>query len=306
MRDTIGAGGGVGGYFGGRLAAAGEDVFFVARGAHLRALQTKGLRLQSPQGDVHLPRVNAIDDPRTIGPVDVVLFTVKMYDVDAAAATLAPLLGPDTAVITLQNGVEAVDMVARHIPQPHVVGGVAYIVAAIAEPGTIRHTALDVLIFGEMDGRRSPRLERFAEAGARAGFQARLSDKIQIDLWGKFTRLSVFSGMTAATRSPLGVIRQDPDLTAMMRAALQESVQVARASGVALPDQYMKEILAMVGDMPPESKSSMLEDLEHGRPLELPWLNAAIVRLGREAGVPTPTHQFIVAILKPFQNGTRS
>jgi 2-dehydropantoate 2-reductase len=306
MRIAVIGAGGVGGYFGGRLAAAGEEVFFLARGAHLRALQTSGLSLQSPKGDLHLRSVKATDDPQKVGTVDVVLLTVKMYDVDAAAAALTPLLGPDTAVITVQNGVEAVEMVAHHIPRSHVVGGVAYIVAAITEPGTIRHTALDLLIFGELEGRRSPRLERFADAGRRAGFQARVSDDILIDLWGKFTRLSVFSGLTAAARSPLGVIRQDPDLTAMMRAALQESLQVARASGVALSDQYMKEILAMVGDMPAEAKSSMLEDLEHGRRLELPWLNAAIVRLGREAGVPTPTHQFIAAILKPFQDGTRS
>jgi 2-dehydropantoate 2-reductase len=303
MKIVVIGAGGVGGYFGGRLAASGEDVHFVARGAHLDALRTKGLRIQSPKGDADVPRVNATSDAATIGHADVVLFTVKMYDVDAAAAMLPPLIGPDTVVITLQNGVEAVDMVARQVPRAHVAGGVAYVAAVISEPGTIRHTALDTLIFGELDGRRSRRMERFAESCLRAGFQARVSDRIDVDLWGKFARLSVFSGMTAVTRSPLGVIREDPDLTAMMKAALQESLQVARASGVALPDQYMKEIMTMVGDMPANSKSSMLEDLERGKRLELPWLNGAMVRLGREAGVPTPTHQFIAAVLKPFVKG---
>ncbi len=304
MKIAVIGAGGVGGYFGGRLAASGEDVHFVARGEHLNALRTKGLRIQSPKGDAHVPRVNATSDAATIGHADVVLFTVKMYDVDAGAAMLPPLIGPDTVVITLQNGVEAVDMVARHVPRVHVAGGVAYVAAVISQPGTILHTALDTLIFGELDGRRSPRLERFAESCLRAGFQARVSDRIDVDLWGKFARLTVFSGMTAVTRSPLGVIREDPDLTAMMKAALQESLQVARASGVALPDQYMKEIMTMVGEMPANSKSSMLEDLERGKRLELPWLNGAMARLGREAGVPTPTHQFIAAVLKPFVNGT--
>ena len=304
MKIAVIGAGGVGGYFGGRLAASGEDVHFVARGAHLAALRSSGLRIVSPKGDAQVPRVNATSDLTSVGTADVVLFTVKMYDVESVAAMLPPLIGANTVVITLQNGVEAVDLVTRHVPREHVAGGVAYVAAVISEPGTIRHTALDTLIFGELDGRRSTRLEKFADACIRAGFQARVSDNINVDLWGKFARLSVFSGMTAVTRSPLGVIREDPELTAMMRAALQESLQVARASGVPLPDQYMKEIMSMVGDMPANSKSSMLEDLERGKRLELPWLNGAMVRLGREAGVPTPTHQFMAAVLKPFVNGT--
>jgi 2-dehydropantoate 2-reductase len=247
--------------------------------------------------------VNATDDPATIGPVDIVLFTVKMYDIESAAAVLPPLLREDTAVITVQNGVEAVDILARHIPRSHVVGGVAYVASVIAEPGVIRHTALDTLIFGELEGGRSTRLERFAEAGARAGFHPKMSERIEIDLWAKFARLTVFSGMTAVTRSPLGVIRDDPETAAMMRSAMQESLQVARAHGVALSDPVMKEIMGVVAAMPAESKSSMLEDLERGRRLELPWLSGAVVRLGREVSVPTPIHQFIATVLKPFVNG---
>jgi 2-dehydropantoate 2-reductase len=304
MKIAVIGAGGVGGYFGGRLAAAGEDVHFVARGAHLQAMQSSGLRIYSPKGDLTLANVNATDDPSTIGPSDIVLFTVKMYDVESAAALLPPLLHRDTAVITLQNGVEAVDILSRFIPRSNVVGGVAYVASVITEPGVIRHTALDTLIFGEADGTRSERLVRFAEAGTRAGFQTKLSEHIDVDLWGKFARLSVFSAMTAVTRSPLGVIREDPDLVAMMKAALQESLQVARAHGVPLDEAVLKEIMAMVAGMPPQSKSSMLEDLERGRRLELPWLSGAVVRLGREANVPTPIHQFIATVLKPFVNGS--
>jgi 2-dehydropantoate 2-reductase len=303
MKIAVIGAGGVGGYFGGRLAAAGEEVHFVARGDHLHAMGTRGLRIQSPRGDAHIARVNATDDPRSIGPVDVVMFTVKMYDVDTAAVLLPPLLGQHTAVITFQNGVEVIDMLARHIPRKHVAGGVAYVAAVISEPGVIKHTALETLIFGELDSKQSDRLARFAEAGTRAGFKARVSEAIEVDLWSKFTRLTVFSGFTALTRSPLGVVRDEPDLIAMMQAAIEEGIHVGRASGVALPAPLKNEIMQMLTTMPPESKSSMLEDLERGKRLELPWLSGAIVRLGREAGVPTPIHAFIATALKPFVNG---
>ena len=179
----------------------------------------------------------------------------------------------------------------------------AYVAAVIAEPGVIRHTALDILIFGELDGRASPRLDAFAETCARAGFKARVSAQIQMDLWSKFSRLTVFSGITAVTRSPLGVIRDEPELFAMMKEAIEEGIRVGRAHGVPLPDLTMDEILKMVTTMPPQSKSSMLEDLERGKRLELPWLSGAIVRLGGEASVPTPIHAFIATVLKPFVDG---
>ena len=295
--------GGVGGYFGGRLAAAGAEVTFVARGSHLDAMRQHGLRIESPKGDLTLPSVNATDDVRAIGAVDVVLFTVKMYDVDEAAATLSPLIGPDTVVITLQNGVEAVDMVARHGGREHVAGGVAYVAAVIDRPGVIRHTALDSLIFGELDGSRSPRLVALAELCGRAGFGAQLSEHIGVALWSKFARLSVFSGMTAVTRSPMGVLRSDAALFAMLQNACDETIAVGRAMGVPMPASVMDEILTMVTNLPHHAKSSMLEDLERGRRLELPWLSGAVVRLGHEAGVPTPIHQFITTVLGPFVNG---
>lgn len=302
MRIAVFGTGAVGGYFGARLLEAGADVSFIARGTHLAALQRDGLRITSPKGNLHRA-VTATEDPSAIGPVDVVLFTVKLYDVDTAAARLTPLIGPDTVVITLQNGVEAVDMVARHAGTDHVAGGVAYVVAVVDQPGHIVHTAADRLVFGERDGRLSARLQRFQEAGRRAGFVADLSPHVDVDLWVKFVRLGTWSGMTAATRSSMGVIRQHPPLMRMMDAALDEAIAVGRAGGIRFPDEVEEGTRQMVQNLPPESKSSMLEDLERGRRLELPWLSGAIARMGEERGVPTPTHAFINAILLPHQHG---
>src|SRR6187455_2913051 len=305
MKIAIFGSGGVGGYFGGRLAAAGEDVTFLARGAHLTAMQKEGLHIASPQGDVHLPTVQATDRPQAIGPVDVVLFTVKLYDVETAAATLAPLIGPDTVVITMQNGVDAVDMVSRHVGAEHVAGGAAYIVAVIDKPGHVRHTTAQQLVFGERDKRRSARLVAFEEAGVRAGFQAKASDDVEADLWMKFVRLATWSGMTTVTRSPMGVVRDTPETFEMMVAAIEEVIAVGRAKGVNLPADLMDTTLAMIKNFPASSKSSMLEDIERGRRLELPWLSGAVVRLGKESGVPTPIHQFITTVLTPFVDGPR-
>lgn len=305
MRIAIFGSGGVGGYFGGRLAGSGADVSFIARGAHLDALRSRGLRVLSPKGDFHLPQVHAAATPVEIGPVDVVVFAVKMYDAEPAAATLTPLVGPHTVVVPFQNGVESVDILSRYLPAANVAGGVAYITAVITEPGVIRHTVMDQLIFGEIKGGRSARLERLLDACLRAGFQARLSEDVNIDIWSKFVRLTVFSGMTSVTRSPIGVVRSDPDLQAMAEAGWREGLEVARACGVALPSSTLDEILAMWTSMAPQAKASMLEDLERGHRLELPWLSGAIVRLGEAHGVPTPVHRFIATVLKPHIDGHR-
>jgi 2-dehydropantoate 2-reductase len=303
MRIAFVGAGGVGGYFGARLQAAGTNVSFVARGAHLDAMRTRGLRLMSPKGDLHLPQLHATDDPSQIGPVNVVFLTVKMYDLEAATASITPLLGPETVVITLQNGVEAVDIVASRVGRDRVAGGVAYIASVIAEPGVIKHTSLDSLIFGELDGRRSARLAALEAACLKAGFGARVSDRIDVDLWSKFSRLSVFSGMTAVTRSTIGVLRDDPELRTMLVAACEETISVGRARGVPLPPTLMDEILEMVRTLPHDAKASMLEDLERGRRLELPWLSGGVVRLGAAAGVATPIHRFIATVLRPHVNG---
>jgi 2-dehydropantoate 2-reductase len=305
VRIAIFGSGGVGGYFGARLASAGEDVTFLARGAHLKAMQEDGLHIHSPNGDLHLPKVQATDRPQAVGPVDVVLFTVKLYDVDTSAATLGPLIGPNTVVITLQNGVEAMDMVAKHVGDDHVAGGAAYIVVVIDKPGHLRHTTAHSLVFGERDGTRSERLVAFEQACLRAGFKGKASTDVQTDLWVKFIRLSTWSGMTTVTRSPMGVVRDDPALFKMMMDAIDEAIAVGRARGITFPADILDTTLAMIKGFPPNSKSSMLEDLERGRPLELPWLSGAVVRLGQDVTVPAPTHHFITTVLAPFAHGRK-
>jgi len=303
MKIAIVGAGGVGGYFGGRLAAAGADVHFLARGSQLAALQARGLRIESPKGNVDLPRVHATDNPQAIGFCDAVLFTVKLYDVQSAIALLPPLLRAETVVIPLQNGVESVPTLSQTIGRAHTAGGTAYVTAVIAEPGVIRHTVMDSLIVGEIDGRRSARLERFQEACRQAGFRATLSDDINVDIWTKFVRLSVFSGMTAVTRSAIGTIVGDADLFSMLKEALGEAYAVARANHVAIPEAIVQDVDRAYAAMAPDAKSSMLHDLERGRRLELRWLSGAVVRWGQALGVPTPTHRFIATVLKPFADG---
>jgi 2-dehydropantoate 2-reductase len=306
MRIAIVGSGGVGGYFGGRLAATGADVTFLARGAHLEAMRTRGLRIISPKGDVHLPHVKAESDPHAIGPAEIVLFAVKLYDTDRALELLPGLIGPDTVVIPLQNGVDSVAALTRAVGAPHTAGGTCYVSAVIFEPGVIRHTAMDHLIFGELDGTRTARLEWLLEACRPAGFQATLSTDIASDIWAKFVRLSVFSGMTAVTRSPLGVLREDSELFAMLKDAVRETMAVARAKGIAMPESTVEDVATAYRALPAQTKSSMLEDLERGRRLELPWLSGAVLRIGRETGVETPTHRFINTVLKPHVNGSRT
>lgn len=303
MKIAVVGCGGVGGYFGGRLAAHGADVTFVARGAHLAALRTRGLRIDSPDGNVVLPRVSATDDTAGVGPVDVVLFAVKLYDVESVLPSLQPLLGPSTVVVPLQNGIAAVDLLTAAVGRAHAAGGTCYVSAVIAEPGVIRHTAMGRLIFGPLDGPAPQPLRELLAACVGAGFEAELSDRIQVEIWTKFTRLSAFSGLTTVTRCPMGVIVNDPDLSRMLEAALRESFAVAVASGVPLDPAVIPAIVASYHAMPPGTKSSMLEDLERGRRLELPFLSGTIARLGRNLGVPTPTHEFIATVLKPYAAG---
>lgn len=303
MRIAVVGAGGVGGYFGARLAATGTDVAFLARGAHLAALQSRGLYVDSPDGDLHLPRVAATDDPASIGPVDIVLFAVKLYDTDSALRLLPPLLGPDTLVVPLQNGVESVAVLSQAVGKTRVAGGTAYVAAVVSEPGRIRHTAMGRLIFGPLEGPVPAELAQLKEASERAGVEAVLSSSVHVEIWSKFVRLTAFSGITAVTRCPIGKVRDDPELRAMLDAALRESIAVARGRGIALEATTFEEIATATDALPPMAKSSMLEDLERGRRLELPWLSGAIVRLGDEVGVDAPTHRLIVKLLRPHVHG---
>ncbi len=303
MRIAVLGSGGVGGYFGGRLAAAGVDVTFIARGAHLAALGERGLRIESPLGNLQLARVSATDNPSSVGPVDIVFFTVKLYDTDSAIQLLPALVGPNTIVVPFQNGVDSVNVLARAVGRAHVAGGTTYVSAVILEPGVIRHTAMNRLIFGALEPAQGPVLAELRDAATTAGIDATLSDRIMVEVWTKFARLSVFSGMTAVTRCPLGPVVADPDLFAMLQAGLRESIAVARGRQIPLAAKVFDEIVAGMREMPAGTKSSMLEDLERGRRLELPWLSGAVVRIGEEVGVDTPIHRLIVTLLKPHVNG---
>jgi 2-dehydropantoate 2-reductase len=304
MRIAIMGTGGVGGYLGVRLAASGQDVAFIARGAHLAAMRDGGLALESALGDAHLLPVQASDEPADVGPADVVLLTVKLYDLEDAARAARPLLGPETMVVTLQNGVEAPAIAAGILGEGHVAGGVAQIAAVIAVPGRIRHTGIEPrFIFGEMNGARTPRIEALAEALAAAGVGHEISPAIEVDLWRKMVFLATLSGLTALTRLPIGPLRATPATRGLLRDCLEEAAAVGRARGVTLPADAAEVALGFIDRLPESNRSSMLDDLERGRRLELPWLSGAIVRLGEQAGVATPTHRFIAAALAPHAGG---
>jgi 2-dehydropantoate 2-reductase len=299
MRIAIMGSGGVGGYLGGRLAASGQDVTFIARGAHLEAIRERGLRIESALGDARVQPAQASDDPSSVGPVDLVIFAVKLYDTEAAAAATRPLVGPTTGVVTFQNGVDSVDVLARILGREHVVGGVAQIASVVGAPGVIRHTGtMARFVFGELDGQPSARVEALAAALKAAGVEHAVSDAIGRDIWAKMVFLATFAGLTAVMRLPIGPIRADPDTRALYQDGLAEALAVARARGIALPEDFVAATLARTDQLPAQMKSSMLEDLERGKRLELAWLSGAIVRMGREHGVPTPVHGFVTAALK--------
>ena len=305
MRIAVVGTGGVGGGFGAALAKAGADVTFIARGAHLAAMKSQGLKVQSPRGDIHLVPTQATDNPADIGKVDIVLFCVKLWDVESAGAHIRPLIGPDTAVIPLQNGVDAAERLIPILGSGAVMGGVAQISASITGPGVIQQVGTFMrMIFGEFDGRRSKRGEDFLALCLRAGFDATLSEQILTDLWMKFILLASNASMMSVTRQPIGKLRDDPDLRPIFVAAYREVIDVGRAKGVALQADAVDQILDFTNHMPPAMKASMALDLERGNRLELPWLGGKVVELGRQLGVPTPTHSMMAAMLKPYIMGS--
>jgi 2-dehydropantoate 2-reductase len=304
MRIAVMAAGAVGGYFGARMAAAGHDVAFIARGAHRDAIRRQGLRIESALGDLHLKDVTVTDDPSEVGPVDVVLFAVKLWDTETAGAATRPLVGPHTRVITLQNGVDSVERLAPILGEETTIGGATYVVTNIASPGLIRHNGTAAKITcGRLDGRPDALLARYVDAFKAANIDITLTDHMRLDLWKKFVVLSGTSGMTASTRQPLGVARDDPDMRAFFFQLLDETMAVARASGIEFPPDYTQERDRMVASFPPTMKASMANDLEAGRRLELDWLAGKVVALGRKYGIATPSHAAVYAILKPYRMG---
>ncbi len=304
MRIAVVGAGGVGGGFGAALAKAGADVSFLARGAHLAAMKSAGLKVLSPRGDTHLAPTKATDNPAGIGPVDIVLFCVKLWDVESAGERIKPLIGPGTAVIPLQNGIDAPERLIPILGERAVMGGVAQISASITAPGTITQVGTFMrMIFGELDGQRSQRAEDFLALCQKAGFDVTLSDQILTELWMKFVLLATNASITALARQPIGQLRDDPDIRPVFIAAHQEVIDVARARGVALPANALDKILEFNRHAPPTMKASMALDLERGNRLELPWLGGKVAELGRQLGVPTPTHSVMYAMLKPYVMG---
>jgi 2-dehydropantoate 2-reductase len=306
MRIAVVGAGGVGGGFGAALAKAGADVTFIARGAHLAAMKSVGLKVTGPLGDTHLVPTQATDDPASVGKVDIVLFCVKLWDVESAGERIKPLIGPGTAVIPLQNGIDAHERLIPILGKDAVMCGVAQISASITAPGVITQVGTFMrMIFGELDGKRSERAEDFLALCLKAGFAATLSEAIITELWMKFILLATNAGMTALARQPMGPLRDDPDIRPYFALACQETANVARAKGIALPADALEKVLDLVAHMPPDMKASMALDLERGNRLELPWLSGKVAELGRELGVPTPTHSMIYAMLKPYVMGRK-
>jgi 2-dehydropantoate 2-reductase len=304
MRIAVMATGAVGGYFGGRLAQAGHDVVFFARGAHLDAIRRNGLKVESVHGDFHLPGVTATDTADGVAPVDVVLFAVKLWDSEQAAAQLKPVIGPHTRIITLQNGIDSVERIEPIVGTGHAVPGMAQIASVISAPGVIAHTSkFHLMRFNHSDGHADPTLAAFVAASKAAGLDVALSDDIDRDLWTKFVYLVGLSSITATTRLPIGATRDDPDTRAFLEAIMREVVTIARKRGAALPAGFEANGLAFIDNAPVGMKASMAHDLERGNRLELDWLAGKVSALGKEFGIPTPANDAVYAVLKPHGMG---
>ena len=305
MRIAIIGAGGIGAPLGASLASAGQDVTFLARGAHLAAMRANGLRIEGDRGETTVRPVQATDNPASIGPVDLVLFCVKLWDVETAGEQIRPLMGADTAVIPLQNGVDASERLVPILGAEHVLGGVAVVTGSIVAPGVVRQSGTHHrMMFGELDGQVTPRLERIRDACQAAGIDAVVSGDIQRARWEKFIVLVAASGLCALARLPIGELRDDPDIAPLFEDAMQEVVAVGRACGVRFAPDVLDPWRAFLRGVPPDWMPSMAVDLRAGNRLELPWLGGKLVQLGAAQGVPTPVNRVVHAALKPYANGT--
>jgi 2-dehydropantoate 2-reductase len=305
MRIAIVGAGGLGGYFGAKLAAAGEDVIFIARGKHLAALRERGLTVRSEAtGDVHLALVEATNDPATAGIADLVIITVKRWDTESVAEQIKPMLGPKTAVISLQNGVDKDDIIGRIVGPDRMIGGIAYISAAITEPGVITHNgALARLVFGETTGKPSARTDAFLAACRRAGINAAISDDIRRETWEKFVFVVGLSSTTSLMRSTIGPIRTNEGVRRLLQLSMEEIVTIARARGIKIDEKFADDRMAFIDTLPRHFTSSMLTDLEHGNRLELPWLGGAVTALGAPYGIGALVNDFMANALSIYVNG---
>ena len=303
MRIAVMGSGGLGGYFGARLALGGADVHFIARGKHLQALRGEGLRVEGPE-PMQLARVDATDDPRSVGVVDVAMLCVKLWDTEAALEQMRPLVGPQTAIVSFQNGVLKDEVIRAAYGAGQVMGGVGYIAATVERPGVIRQTGpMQRLLFGEFDGSRSARGEALLAACLAGGIKAELSDDIAREIWQKFVFLAAFSGATTTMRKPIGPIRENAQTRAFLRDVMREAVAVGRAHGANLAEDFADVRLKLADDVAWDMTSSMHHDLERGNPLEVRWLAGAVVELGRARGVATPLNRAIADILALHADG---
>jgi 2-dehydropantoate 2-reductase len=306
MRIAVIGTGGVGGYFGAKLARAGHEVHFIARGAHLEAILAHGLRVESIGGDLVVNPALATEDPAKVGPVDAVIVATKAWQLVDAARAARPLIGPETVILPLLNGVEAVDQLAAVLGADAVLGGLCRISAEIAAPGVIRHSAIDpTLLMGELDDRRTPRVEALVRAFVDAGVRADVASDIQVALWEKFMFIATWSGIGAVTRAPVGVWRSIPGTRAMAEACLREALAVGHARGVRVATDRVATSMSAFDGVPPDGMASMQRDILAGRPSELEAQNGALVRFGAAAGVPTPTHAFVYNSLLPQEIAAR-
>jgi len=306
MRIAVFGAGGVGGYFGGRLAQAGQELVFIARGTHLQAMQSTGLRVDSLKGDFTLPKVQTTDDPAQVGEVDFVLVAVKAWQVPEAAKAMLPLVGEHTCVLPLENGVEAPDQLVEVLGTGRVLGGLCHISAYIANPGHIKHVGIEPHIaLGELDGQLSQRAESLRLALEQAGVWAEVPEDIQAAMWEKFLFIAAISGVGAVTHAPAGVLRQLPGSRQLLEDAMGEIFALSRARGVNLPDDILAKTMAFVDNLPPGVTASMQRDILQGKPSELESQNGAVVRMGAKAGVATPVNTFLYHSLLPQEKRAR-
>jgi 2-dehydropantoate 2-reductase len=305
MHVVVMGAGGVGGFFGAKLLRAGETVTLVARGEHLEAIRRDGLTIRSAIEGESVVRPQAVEDVRGLPPADVVLFCVKSFDTERAAGQLRPVVGPATAVLSLQNGVDNEDTIDAVLGAGHALGGVAQVFAVIDRPGVIAHHFAGRIIFGELDGRRSVRAERLLGAFERAGVPVELTANVRRALWEKYVLICAVAGMTALTRCPIGVVRDTPEAWAMFRRIVEEVAALGAAAGAGLPDDIVDQTVKLAAGIAPGNRASLAQDLSLGRRLELEALHGHAVRLGQRLGVAVPTNFAVYGALKPHVAGSR-
>jgi 2-dehydropantoate 2-reductase len=304
MKIAVMGAGGIGGYVGGRLAQAGADVTLIARGAHLDALRRNGLVIETPAGTVHLPDVRAVGDPVEVGELDLVLFTVKLADAEGAAASLAPMLGPKTRVLTLQNGIDSKAIIERHVGPGRVAEGIIYLAAYIREPGVIWHPGGVHLARAEASPGDSMMAALFAMNDRLVDLDILPDDNARQMVWGKFVNLAAFAGVTSIARSPIGRVYETPATLDFFRDLLAENLTIARAEGLSFQEDHVDATIELFRNQPYDQKSSMLVDLEAGKPIEMPWLSGRVSELAATHGIDAPANRAVVAALMPYVNGT--